>query len=195
MLHARIRVILALCVAASVAADRGTAPEGAACPRPAPQRRCSALLALGLAGVSQLDALGPCAHLIAGRGPVDVDFQILESYLDISVRGINLLLPVDTYADLVKTMAWHGDSVPISGYGVGTLALAIGISGGNLNQQQLVAQAPGVDFKVGQLHSLPHLSGGEGWPCSAPPVGRCAPRRIGVSQACDNNLAQVVRFD
>lgn len=151
MLQFRIRVILALCVAASETAGRGVAPKGATYPQPAPQRRCSALLAFGLAGINQLDTLGPCAHLIAGRGPVDVDFQVLENHLDIPVRGVNLLLPVDTYADFVKTMVWHGDSVPISGNGVGPLALAVRVGGDDLNQQRAGANAPGVNLQVSDL--------------------------------------------
>ena len=42
------------------------------------------------------------------------------------VRGVKLLLAINPHAQLVKAMVGHGNSVPISGDGIGPLALAVG---------------------------------------------------------------------
>lgn len=149
MLHVRIRVILPLCVAASVAADRGgTAPEGAVVPGQRLSAAAPALLALGLAGVNQLDTLGPGTYLVGSLLPINVKLQVLKNHLGIAVRHIKLLLTINTDIDFFVAHLRQHHRVPIAGDGVGPLSINVGIAGDNIDQQQLIAQTLRVDFKV-----------------------------------------------
>ena len=56
-----------------------------------------------------MDTGGLCAHMVVALGPIDEHFQVVEAHLHIAVRGIHLLLAVNTYIDFIQALFGQGN--------------------------------------------------------------------------------------